>query len=321
MNDTLLLGNGIIRAQNKELMFPGSLSWEDLLNEFADQAKVKISNIQNKPLPLVFEEIRLKSITQDDKGGQLTYKLTNLLLQIPRNYLVDIYSSISKHMLTTNYDSTISSGRGYRGITKQLFPSINEKYHSLFRHEAYIGRNIWSIHGHIRNPRSILLGHTQYAKYMGQVKDYLYKGIRFSNFKNKFQSTLLAKNPDFKFDETGKIFSWIDLYLRDHIHVVGFSMDFCENILWWLTIEKMILKNKYPKNIGGITFYTVSILKNKKSLKELNVMEALNEFGVEIIEIESETYAKGYEKIADILKPDIVSRCRNDDNAYINKNI
>jgi hypothetical protein len=40
-------------------MFPGSLSWEDLVNEFADQAKVKISNIQNKPLPLVFEEIRL----------------------------------------------------------------------------------------------------------------------------------------------------------------------------------------------------------------------------------------------------------------------
>lgn len=321
MNNTLLVGNGILRSRTDFSIRNNDYSWTDLLKDLAALAEVEIFNIENKPLPLVYEEIRIKALGKKSLPADLNQKLTKLMNKISSNYLIDVYSSIAKNTLTTNYDSHFRRGIGFEGVIKQLFPNLNERYHSLFRHDAYTKRNLWYIHGHRDEPRSILLGHSQYAKYMGQIKDYLYKGIKYSKHPDKLKSTLLGSDPDFKFDEKDKIYSWVDLYLRDHIHVVGFGMDFCESILWWLTIEKMALKIKYPKHVGGITYYTINIPDQKKDPAKLRVLSALKDFGAEIVEIEAENYVDGYEKIANILKPELVWRYRNEDYIYIKKNI
>ncbi len=321
MNNTLLIGNGILRARRDIALGDGDYSWADLLRDFATQTNIVIENIEQKPLPLIYEEIRIKSMARKQLAPDFSLNLSKLLNNIRGGPLCDIYSSISKNVLTTNYDQQISFGRGYEGVVGQLFPDLNERYHSLFRHQAYKKRNLWHIHGQQLHPKSILLGHAQYAKYMGQVKDYLYKGLKYSKHPEKFKSTLLSSNPDFKFDAKGKIYSWIDLFLRDHIHVIGFGMDFCESILWWLTIEKMALRIKHPKNVGGISYYSVNISNQDKNTKKQNILASLKDFGVDVIEVEANSYFEGYELIADILKPEIVQRSRNNDIVYIRQNI
>jgi hypothetical protein len=175
------------------------------------------------------------------------------------------------------------------------------------------------IHGEVAKPQSLLLGYGQYAKYMGQVKDYLYKGIKFAGFKDEIRSPLMGKSPDFSFERNSEIYSWVDIFLKDELHIIGLGLDFSEIILWWLLSEKMNLHAKYPKKVGTINYYSIELPNTIKPVAQQCVRAMLRDLGANVIEIQAESYEEGYKKIADSLKPHLFARYQNNDYLYVRK--
>jgi len=201
-----------------------------------------------------------------------------------------------------------------------LIKKIEEKYYSLFRNETdQKNKTLWRIHGEADKPQSLLLGYGHYAKYMGQIKDYLYKGIKFAGFKDEIRSPLMGKSPDFNFEKNAEIYSWIDIFLKDELHIIGLGLDFSEIILWWLLSEKMNLHAKYPKKVGSINYYSIELPKIIKPVAQQCVRAMLRDLGANIIEIQAESYEEGYRKIADSLKPHLYARYQNNDYLYVRK--
>lgn len=299
---TLLIGNGLNRAIDKERH-----SWNSLLAKLEKLSDIPISNFDNKPLPLVFEQMRLNALYLGSNPNNLLQNVSRIISSNFENKLEEIYSKISRNILTTNYtflpffntDKLIK-------IPKLKYSNFYENNHSLFR--CYENKNIsvWNIHGVTNVYTSILLGHNKYAKYSAQIRDYLYKGVKYSKEPKPYKSTLLTATPNFKFDADGEVYSWVDLFLRDEIHVVGFGMDFTENILWWLLLEKIALRLKYPKHVGEFIYYKVIVKDNPDSVREQAVMEMIRDLGVRVIEVEAENYYDGYIQIANKLKPGVV---------------
>ena len=317
---TVILGNGILRVQTRESTF--NRSWEQILKELSEKYSVPLNDLSQKPLTLVFEKIRLQLIRNDQNPNLLLKDVARLTQNSGTGTdLIDVFSGLTKNTLTTNYGTFIEMGMGFRLPIRDKFNKIvDEKYYSLFRNETdQKGKTVWRIHGQSDKPQSILLGYGQYAKYMGQVKDYLYKGIKFAGLNTVIRSPLMGKDPDFDFEKNTEIYSWIDIFLKDELHIVGLGLDFSEIILWWLLSEKMNLQAKYPNKIGSVNYYSIELPNTIKPVAQQCVRAMLRDLGVNVIEVEVPSYEIGYRKIADLLKPDLYRRTKNDDLAYIRK--
>lgn len=316
---TVLLGNGILRVQEGGSF---SISWQKVLEELSKKYSVPLSDLSQKPLPLAFEKIRLQLI-RDNQNPNILLKDVARLTKMAGSgtYLMDVYSGLTKHTLTTNYGFFVEMGMGFRLPVHDLFnKKIEEKYYSLFRNETdQKNKTLWRIHGEADMPQSLLLGYGHYAKYMGQIKDYLYKGIKFAGFKDEIRSPLMGKSPDFNFEKNAEIYSWIDIFLKDELHIIGLGLDFSEIILWWLLSEKMSLYAKYPKKVGSINYYSIELPNIIKPVAQQCVRAMLQDLGANIIEIQAESYEEGYKKIADSLKPDLCERYDYNDYLYVRK--
>ena len=316
---TVLLGNGILRVQEGGSF---SISWPKVLEELSSKYSVSLSDLSQKPLPLAFEKIRLQLI-RDNQNPNILLKDVARLTKMAGSgtYLMDVYSGLTKHTLTTNYGFFIEMGMGFKLPIHDLFnKKVDEKYYSLFRNETdQKNKTLWRIHGEVAKPQSLLLGYGQYAKYMGQVKDYLYKGIKFAGFKDEIRSPLMGKSPDFSFERNSEIYSWVDIFLKDELHIIGLGLDFSEIILWWLLSEKMNLHAKYPKKVGLINYYSIELPNIIKPVAQQCVRAMLRDLGANVIEIHAESYEDGYKKIADSLKPDLCDRYDNNDYLYVRK--
>lgn len=316
---TVLLGNGILRVQEGGSF---SISWQKVLEELSKKYSVPLSDLSQKPLPLAFEKIRLQLI-RDNQNPNILLKDVARLTKMAGSgtYLMDVYSGLTKHTLTTNYGFFIEMGMGFKLPIHDLFnKKVDEKYYSLFRNETdQKNKTLWRIHGEVAKPQSLLLGYGQYAKYMGQVKDYLYKGIKFAGFKDEIRSPLMGKSPDFSFERNSEIYSWVDIFLKDELHIIGLGLDFSEIILWWLLSEKMNLHAKYPKKVGTINYYSIELPNTIKPVAQQCVRAMLRDLGANVIEIQAESYEEGYKKIADSLKPHLFARYQNNDYLYVRK--
>jgi hypothetical protein len=316
---TVLLGNGILRIKESSAL---TISWREALEELSKMYSVPLNDLSQKPLPLAFEKIRLQLI-RDNKNPNVLLKDVARLTRMAGygTYLIDIYSGLTKHTLTTNYGFFIETGMGFRVPVHDRFNNrVDEKYYSLFRNETdRKNKTLWRIHGEAEKPQSLLLGYSQYAKYMGQIKDYLYKGIQYAGFVNLVRSPLMGNSPDFNFEKNAEIYSWIDIFLKDELHIIGLGLDFSEIILWWLLSEKMNLHAKYPKKVGSINYYSIELPNIIKPVAQQCIRAMLRDLGANVIEIKAESYDEGYRKIADSLKPYLYARYQNNDYLYVRK--
>jgi len=316
---TVFLGNGILRVQEGGSF---SISWPKVLEELSKKYSVSLNDLSQKPLPLAFEKIRLQLI-RDNQNPSILLKDVARLTKMAGSgtYLMDVYSGLTKHTLTTNYGFFVEMGMGFKLPVHDLFnKKVDEKYYSLFRNETdQKNKTLWRIHGEADKPQSLLLGYGHYAKYMGQVKDYLYKGIKFAGLKDDIRSPLMGKSPDFSFEKNAEIYSWVDIFLKDELHIIGLGLDFSEIILWWLLSEKMNLHAKYPKKVGSINYYSIELPNIIKPVAHQCVRAMLRDLGANVIEIQAQSYEEGYKIIADSLKPHLFARYQNNDYLYVRK--
>ena len=291
MADTLLLGNGVNRLMRD------APSWRNViidLAQFVDKKNAIAQHLDRKPFTLIFEEIFLRSARASGVSElELKKRAAELIDQIQFNqFHADFMRAGCRHVITTNYDYNFENSITNASIDTSLSP---ERKYSLFRRRTAEGVNVWHIHGESGAPNSLLLGHEHYSGTLQKMRAYLTSG-RSRGKTNR--SPFRAGNLDFDLEHDG-VYSWADVFLRDDIHIAGYSLDFSEIDLWWLIIYKERLRLRGEPT--GKTF-AYQLMSRPRSIEGAKVA-LLSSFGVEVVNrYSSESYESSYDALIEGLK-------------------
>lgn len=269
MAKCLLIGNGI------NYLSRNGRSWFQVLTELSkktDNEQLIMELSEHKPFTLIYEEISLRSYAFSGvKEIELKKHVASLTKEIePNEWHKNFINSSIKHIITTNYDYSFElSGKEF---ARKGNLSRETKY-SNFRRRIINNTNIWHIHGEADVPNSITLGHEQYSGTIQKMRNYL-TGDRETTTGpvSPFKAGII------NFEKESKIYSWLDIFLRDEVHILGFGLDYTEIDLWWLLSYKARLRHKRGNSLNvGETyfhhFYEQSI-SDKEKAKHL-ILESL----------------------------------------------
>lgn len=253
MGKVLLIGNDINNATS-------SYSWNDLLDSLVEAAGlIDPLNTDDKPFPLLYEEIYLRAAKQRKfKEIELKKFIAENTKHLEPNVIHErIVNMDVENLLTTNYDLTLE-----KCLTKSLSTITNkgvvkEVFYNLFRVHEFGQNHIWHIHGSELSPASITLGYEHYSGYLQQMRNYVASGTK-GTYKNINYQALIKRLESGQIDHS----SWVDFFFTHDVHILGLNMDFVEMHLWWLITyraramveNRVSIKNRiyyyYPKKFG-----------------------------------------------------------------------
>lgn len=281
-NTSAFLGNGINQLGHIRS------SWNDVMSELAAYAGRPeiMDEAEYKPFTLIYEEV-IAALAGPDLDGiesDVKIRVAESVKKIPINSYHEKFEKINfRHILTTNYDYNF----GHRAKPSNLRP---ESKYSVFRRRVTTNQSVWMIHGELDKSETIMLGHEQYAGSLQKIRTYVTEKAKNPG---KYSSPFRAG--DYTFDTNKKVHSWVDVFLRDDIHILGFSLDYTEIELWWLIAYKARLKRRSSLKIGDTIFYLFS--KNPKEPKTKAKVALLESLGVNVFieEVKKNDFRKNYD--------------------------
>lgn len=295
---TLLIGNGPNRVTHD------AHSWSAVLCELAAQIgqPAVMAGSKVRPFTLIFEELALRMArrgrAEDELKGLVAERMARLQ---PNEVHRRIMALPVEHLLTTNYDYCLEATAGGTGICVDLH---SESRYSLFRCREAASKRVWHIHGEIAKPGTIMLGHDHYVGYLHKARNYLTTdGARSRAGQYDYRSPVLHRRYNFEEDAAG--YSWLDLFLRDDVHIAGFGFDYSEIAMWWLVGYKARLglsDGRLPKRIevGRSIFYCFREDALEEPLR--GQLEVLHDLGVEIVRVtRGASYMEGWGRMCDAL--------------------
>lgn len=267
----LLLGNGV------NLLSKDVPSWQSILTELANSIdRPQIMELAKyKPYTLIYEEIALYTKDAEKKKEiEIKRKVAELIRHLPPNeYHRRILNASIDHILTTNYDYTLERSAGCVGESKNL---RGESKYSAFRRRAVSGKFVWHIHGEVDVPNSIMLGHEHYSGQLQKLRDYATSDRATSK---ELKSPFKLGNLDF--ENQTEAYSWIDVFFRDEVHIIGTNLDYTEIDLWWLLAYKRRLGQMSGYETGATFFHYVPDVDDDQATQgKLSILESL---GVKVI--------------------------------------
>ena len=244
----LLVGNGI------NLLSRNGQSWQQVLRDLArkaDKEQIIMELSEHKPFTLIYEEISLRSHEfNGTKEIELKKYVASLVKQIEPNMFHERFiDSNIKNIITTNYDYSFE--KSCRNYSSQKANLARETKYSNFRRRVINNTNVWHIHGEADVPNSITLGHEQYSGTIQKMRNYL-TGDR----ENTGGPVSPFKCGIANFENESEVYSWLDIFLRDEVHIVGFGLDYTEIDLWWLLSYKARIRQKRGNSLHvGETYF------------------------------------------------------------------
>jgi SIR2-like domain len=235
MKNILLVGNG-------PNFFSGGVSWTDVVRATARRAQLQnqTEKVINEPLPLVYESIAGRYASKERESRVAFARQMRALA--PNDIHRDLMDMGWENLLTTNYDHCLEKSTGRSFVPDNL---ASETTYSVFRRRSHGTQSVWHIHGDVNGPRTMMLGMHQYGGYLQKLRGYL---------TNRAQHSPFVFGSDPKLIESGR-HSWADLFLRDHVHIVGLGLGYSEIVLWWLLAYKHRLKHQRRLCCGETTYY------------------------------------------------------------------
>ena len=237
MDKVLLIGNDINNATT-------DYTWSDLLEGLVGAAGLLDPlNMDQKPFPLLYEEIYLRSAKQNQiKEIDLKkFIAKNTRRLVPNSIHQRIVDMKVVNLFTTNYDLTLEKclTNAISKITNQGV--VREVLYNLFRVHQFEDKNIWHIHGSDLSPASITLGYEHYSGYLQQMRNYVASGTKGS-YKNIDFEALEKRLTEGQIDYD----CWVDFFFTHDVHILGLNMDFVEMHLWWLITyrARMMVENR-----------------------------------------------------------------------------
>jgi hypothetical protein len=150
-----------------------------------------------------------------------------------------------------------------------------------------------------------MLGHDHYVESCAQIRRYTtYKDGVFYKSTGKLRQRFKAPKVNLR---DGKPYSWIDLFMLTHLHVIGFSMDFSETDMWYLiSYKNRLQRTKYPElGKSKIHFYGFKRSDNRQIYE--NIESLLESFDVEChsYQIKAEDYRSAWQNVLKDLEENI----------------
>jgi hypothetical protein len=288
METILFIGNGINRLQGNT-----DYSWQQVLKELAlkvrDESVIEL--IEEKPFTLIYEALRTKLFEQ--KRGYdnelKNYVATTLRRMTPSTYHNKFLNIGVRHNLTPNYDYSFEKSVGSEVSHSN---TSKETRYSAFRRTSVGSTYIWHIHGEIELPESIMLGYEHYGGYLQKIRSHIIPSKRLSPISKEETKQKISKKQHV---------SWVDLFLKNDVHILGFSMDYSEIDIWWLLSFKAQYEAKYKKPPSRTFYHSWSKQKaNNKEKAKLQLLESLNVHVYQKYEIGS--YQECYDSFIDNFK-------------------
>ncbi|HEU5078698.1 MAG TPA: SIR2 family protein [Opitutaceae bacterium] len=295
----LLVGNSINRLCAGQ-------SWEELLQSLTKQADPQAHRRRgDKPFTLFFEELRNRYVYREKgRPDEFMDAIGESFRALPSTPLHRRLMELPfREVFTTNYDyaleKSVAASENY-ALPSDDFGARETKF-SLFRKRRAGGKNVWHIHGEAAMPTSIMLGHDHYTDYAAQARRYFYQGAVYRGT-GAFRSGLQRDVGMFDQPSDGRPYSWVDLFVRDNVHIGGFSFDFSESLLWYLVSYRrrrrdIMLRAGVPLSPSEVTFYYFS--DREPDPRRLSIVEVLESFDVRCVEIDRSKggYAGGWENL------------------------
>jgi hypothetical protein len=311
----LLIGNGPNLLESDS----SNPSWQDVIDGLAKNSGYLGFKRGSKPFPIAFEEVLGKAALQSGiTERKLKEDVATQVRKIRPNWLhKEIRNLPVTDILTTNYDYALS----YKIANEQASSGSTERKYSLLRSykDNENEMRIWHIHGEAKAPESIMLGHDQYVRYLGQIQNYLRpQSKKFPSAESWNASTAVSpvKFGIQEFDtkapspENVPRYSWVDLILTRPIHILGFGLDFSEIIIWWLLTVRSRKEQwaKYglanPKNRAVTWWECGPDDKNELYIDRRQVAESLN-IKTRFVKCSKKTYSDAYRKIVTELNEEL----------------
>lgn len=285
---TLLIGNGINRVYN-------SYSWENLIQDLIREVgKENIIHPQKVPFPLLYEEIFLRGlrytgISEMNLKKLIAEKVSHIKVSDIHRKIVNLNVS---NILTTNYDYKIEESQGKKVHDIKLINTMGKSPETKYRIYTYnnscLHKHIWHIHGEVKMPRTIVLGHEHYSSTLQNMIEFV---------RSKYNTNNNSKNV--KNYENDSIESWIDLFFKSDIHVLGFGFEYTEIDLWWLLNIRARLKNEGKLDIDNKIIYYSPQISGQTDIGNERKNNLLFSHEVIVEKIEADSYEEFYEKAID----------------------
>ncbi|EPU6914858.1 TPA: SIR2 family protein [Pseudomonas aeruginosa] len=281
---SLLLGNGVNRAALQK-------DWNQLLRELAHEFDADDLAVQldAKPLSMLIEELCARQSGPFHKSERaIKVAFARLLKQIEPKEAHRRICAPFRVIMTTNYDFTIEDALA-GPLHRPSFLAQETRY-SLFRRHQAAECDVWHVHGDVGRPDSMVLGYDHYAGSLQKIRNYVMDGIKIGKLPRRVSTAMKGGNLDFTSNR--KIYSWVDFFLRDHVHIVGLGLDFTEIDLWWLLLHK----RRRIQQTGRVFYYQVSVGKPPSETPVTSLLRSLN---AEIVPVIAGTYEDCYLRAAD----------------------
>lgn len=289
---TILYGNGLNRLD------VNAPSWDNMLKQIEPLFNPPSNSQMQIPATIQYDRIELLASRTsieliEDLCGKIKGPWKNPIYERMSN-LTDV------NFLTTNYDYTLESYypqifKSEKRETVYNVFSYKTRYDKLRDNENIFDKcNVWHIHGDIERPKSIILGYNHYCKEIAEIRKYIPYSIRNLIHGGKVDSidTLTFPNK-----------SWIDLFFKDDIFIIGLDLNFSELDLWWLI--DMWSRLKKMKYVTNTIYYLDAIQKNKKNESRQSFIDTLKCFKIEYVSYEASTYEEAYRRCMDFIENSI----------------
>lgn len=244
----LLLGNGLNLAS-------GAPKWTELIQKIKTNPKIQMDASITDVVPYPLLAVLVTGDQVDSKikeNPELFCGCNNEMLKKIRPFIQELLEIEFDELLTTNYSYEIE---------RSAYPEITQLGHNcvkLMRHTGGAKRaeskyllhtynevktnqktsRVWHIHGEIRKPCSVVLGHYYYGNLLERYHKF------FDGRRNKqFENEAMGLPPI--------IDSWLDAFVMGDVYILGFGFDFSEFDLWWLLNRKKREKASH----GKVYFY------------------------------------------------------------------
>lgn len=210
-------------------------------------------------------------ITEDNMKVNLARFLEK---QLPSYFYDRLIELDADNYVTTNYELFLP--QKYSMEIRQLKNSLIYRCRSLKNDNRLV--TFWNIHGDTEDAKKIILGLSDYCRYVADIDEYLNRS------------------------EKGCLQSWIDLIFNTEVHILGLAMGYEEIDLWnVLTTRKRKRRRKTSECQNEIYYYAIHDESFDPGKKEL-----LNALDVNVIDIEfdgnQDAYKNAYEKIYRMIK-------------------
>ena len=231
----LLIGNGIARSASN------NPSWAQLIEKMADTPK----QVNDLPQGLPYSLRATVCAPTEDKPRRERYRAAfeeyhyaeneNLkrLLDLPLDAVLTAnYTYEAEFCLDPQYPNRKPDAKRNRA---HCTAETAETKYLLRTFNRINGRDIWHIHGELRNPSSMILTHDEYARLVSRMVQYFEKR---KDAYGRYQQEVYFK-------------SWLDYLILGDIYILGLGFDFSEFDLWWLLNRRL----RERTETGNVIFY------------------------------------------------------------------